>query len=87
MDKNPFMKYVMKGNKKEDIFHSSAYGKAQNGAGMGVASTESFAKRRAVDLNRRVVRGYGESGVVNNSRAQGPKAKPYTPISPEKYKA
>ena len=82
MAKNPFMKYVMKDKGKEDILHSSAMGRAQSGAGMGVASTESFATRRAVDESRRMVRGYGDSGVMNGARIQGPKAKPYTP--PEK---
>lgn len=79
--KNPFLKYVMK-EKKEDIFHSSAYGKAQNGGTMGAASVESFEERMKVDKNRQIVRGYNDSRVANGMYANGPRAKQYVP--PEK---
>ena len=79
--KNPFIKYVMK-DKKEDIFHSSAYGKAQNGEVIGVASTESFDERMKVEQNRQVVQGYNDSAIVNGTYKNGPKAKKYVP--PEK---
>ena len=74
--KNPLFKYVMKEN-KEDVFHSSAYGKAQNGASMGAASTQSFAERRRIEQNRQVVKGYGHSGLLNQASANGPRAKVY----------
>ena len=76
------IKRVMKDD-KEDIFHSSAYGKAQNGAGMGVSSVESFAARRKIDQNRRVVKGYGDSNLVGQAISNGPRAKTYTPPAPE----
>ncbi len=76
MDKNPFLKYVMKAEKGE-VFHSSAYGKAQNGAAMGVASTESFAKRKMMEQNRQRVRGYRDAEVVSQARAGAPRARTY----------
>lgn len=75
---NPFIKYVMK-EKKEDIFHSSAYGKAQNGEAIGAASTEGFNDRMKIDRNRQIVKGYNDSRVVNGAYANGPKAKKYVP--------
>ena len=75
------IKRVMKDD-KEDIFHSSAYGKAQNGAGMGASSTESFAARRKIDQNRQVVKGYGNSNLVGQAIGNGPRAKAYTPPTP-----
>ena len=54
--KNPFIKYVMK-DEKEDIFHSSAYGKAQNGGAMGVTSAQSFSERMKIEKNGRLCEG------------------------------
>lgn len=79
--KNPFLKYVMK-EKKENIFHSSAYGKAQNAEAIGAASVESFEERMKVDKNRQIVKGYNDSRIVNGMYANGPRAKQYVP--PEK---
>ena len=76
--KNPFLKYVVK-EEKDNIFHSSAYGKAQNEGAIGTASTESFEDRLKVEHNRKVVRGYNDSQIVNAAYANGPKAKQYTP--------
>jgi len=81
IQKNPFLKYVMK-DKKEDVFHSSAYAKAQNGSALGAASTESYQVRVNVYQNRSKVRGYGDSELMRGARMNGPKAKTYTP--PEK---
>lgn len=79
MEKNPLLKYVMKA-KKEDVVHSSAYGKAQSGGGIGVASTQSFAKRMEIEKKRNLVRGYGDAGVVGQARAaSGVRAKKYEP--------
>ena len=63
---NPFLKRLMKEEKK-DVMHSSAYGQAQNVGGMGVASTESFEKRRKIDMGRTQVRRYGESKVAHQT--------------------
>lgn len=79
--KNPFMKYVMK-EKKENIFHSSEYGKAQSADKIGAASSETFSERMKTEKNRQIVRGYNDSRVVTGAYANGPRAKKYTP--PEK---
>ena len=81
IQKNPFLKYLIKDEKK-DIFHSSAYAKAQNGAAMGAASTESFKVRVNINQNRQVVRGYGDSKIMMDTNKNAPRAKVYTP--PEK---
>ncbi len=78
---NPFLKYVMKNDKKEDVFHSSAYGKAQNGGSMGASSTQSFAERKAVHENRKIVGGYSKSGILGQAAANGPRPKVFTPPS------
>ena len=65
--------------KKEDIFHSSEYGKAQSAEAMGAASTESFGERMKMEQNRRIVQGYNDSRVVNGAYANGPKVKKYVP--------
>lgn len=67
----------MKDDKKEDIFHSSAYGVSQNGQGIGVSSTESFETRQKIDNNRQFVQGYKDSGMVR-SMPGTPRAKTYT---------
>ncbi|MBR3172835.1 hypothetical protein IKF21_02930 [Candidatus Saccharibacteria bacterium] len=64
MDKNPFLDRLMKEESK-DVVHSSAYAQAQNAEGIGAASTQSFATRRAIEQNRKMVRGYRDSKVVN----------------------
>ena len=86
MDKNPFLERLMK-DKTEDVAHSSAYAQAQNKGNIGVASTESFAKRRAIDRNRMAVRRYGESKVVTETgsgviTAKKFEAEPHTPATP-----
>lgn len=81
IQKNPFLKYVMK-DSKEDVFHSSAYAKAQNGATMGAASAETYQMRKSLEQNRQVVRGYQDSNIMKGVGGNGPRAKTYTP--PEK---
>lgn len=81
IQKNPFLKYLIKDEKK-DIFHSSAYAKAQSGNAFGAASTESFKVRVNVNQNRQVVRGYRDSRVMTEANKNAPRAKAYTP--PEK---
>ena len=78
IQKNPFLKYVIKDN-KEDVFHSSGYAKVQNGASFGAASSESYQVRVNINQNRQKVRGYGDSEIMAGARSQGPKAKTYTP--------
>ena len=79
--KNPFIKYVVK-EKKEDIFHSSAYGKAQNGGIIGVASAQSFSERMKIEKNRRIVQAYNDSRVAEQRFNGGVRAKQY--VAPEK---
>lgn len=85
--KDLILKYV-KQDKKEDIFHSSPYGRAQSGSSMGAASTETFSSRKALDQQRQIVRRYGESRIANNVITSGPRAKsspspkPSTPPAP-----
>ena len=79
---NPFLKRLMKKETKEDIFHSSAYGRAQNDDKVGSASVESFRQRQIIAKNRKVVKGYGDSQLGNFGVRNGQGAKAYTP--PEK---
>ena len=76
MDTNPLLDRLMDVD-KEDVVHSSAYAKAQNTGGMGADSVESFERRRVVDQNRTVVRGYHDSKIANATRGMGLKASKY----------
>ena len=76
--KNPFLKYLIK-DKKEDVFHSSAYAKAQSGASIGAASTESYQVRVNVSQNRQRVRGYSNSDIMANAGGGMRKAEVYKP--------
>ena len=66
-------------DKKEDVFHSSAYAKAQNGTALGAASTESYQVRVNIDKNRTKVRGYGDSEIMTGAHSNGPRVKTYEP--------
>lgn len=66
-------------DKKEDVFHSSAYAKAQNGGSLGAASTESYQVRVNINQNRSRVKGYGDSELMMGAHNAGLKAKAYTP--------
>lgn len=81
MDENGDLirRYVQKNDKMEDIFHSSAYGKAQSGQGIGTTTAQSFKQRQEIEERRNMVRGYGDSSVVNEARAKGPRARVYVP--------
>ena len=70
MDRNPFLKRLMK-DTKSDVVHSSAYAKAQNAGGIGSASVQSFAERQAIESNRTIVKGYKDSRVVNDAIGSG----------------
>lgn len=76
---DPLLKYVMKNDKKEDIFHTSTYGRAQSGQGFGATSNQTYNARMAVEQNRRMVKGYDDAGIVNQARGNAPRAKTYTP--------
>ena len=84
IQKNPFLKYMMKDEKK-DVFHSSAYAKAQSGETIGSASVEDFRVRVNVNQNRQIVRGYRDSKIMTDANKNAPKAKAYTP--PEQHAA
>ena len=76
---NLISKFLSK-SKKEDVVHTSAYGIAQNEGGIGVASVQSFGARMQIEKNRNKVRGYNDSRVVAQAKADsGVKAKVYTP--------
>lgn len=66
-------------DKKEDVFHSSAYAKTQNGGSLGAASTESYQVRVNINQNRSRVKGYGDSELMMGAHNAGLKAKAYTP--------
>ena len=78
IQKNPFLKYLVK-DKKEDIFHSSGYAKAQSGASLGAASSESFQVRVNINQNRQRVRGYNDSRIMTETRNRDMRAKTFTP--------
>lgn len=80
MEVNPFLKRMMKVD-NSDIFHSSAYGSAQSGSGMGATSSRSFSDRMKVENSRRVVKGYGSSSIANSAIGNGPRAKVCAPSS------
>lgn len=69
------LKYVMKNDKKQDIFHSSGYAKSQSGANFGAAGADSFEERKNIEEQRKFIRGYRNSKIVNSfygvKRAQG----------------
>ena len=49
---------------KEDVFHSSAYAKAQSGATLGAASSESYQVRVNINQNRQNIKGYKNSELM-----------------------
>lgn len=83
MDKNPLLKYVMKA-KTEDVIHSTAYAGTQNQR-IGVASSESFTSRRAIDQNRTTIGGYDKSKIITDAKSNAPKPKVYEPPKENSY--
>ena len=57
--------HIFKHDKKQDLLHSSGYAQVQNGATMGASSAESFTERQKIDENRRFVKGYRNSRIMN----------------------
>ena len=76
MEKNPFLKYLIK-EKKEDVLHTSAYAKVQNGTGFGASSSQSFEDRQKIEANRQIVRGYNDSKLMQQARVSAPRATTY----------
>lgn len=76
--KNPFVKMLIR-DQKSDIFHTSAYAKAQSGSSFGAASSESFAARQKIDQNRQNIRKYNDSRVAAQRFDNAPRPKEYTP--------
>lgn len=71
--------YVMKDDKKSEIFHSSGYAEAQNGANIGTASTGlSMAERKALEEKRQFVAKYNHSGMFSETFSNR-KAKKFDP--------
>lgn len=52
---------------KQDIVHSSAYGKAQSAENIGTASAESFVARKAMEASRQAIQKYKDSEVVGGA--------------------
>ena len=60
-------KYVHRGRTTKDIVHTSGYAKVAASGTFGSSSRESFSERRAVDQNRKIVRGYRNSRILGES--------------------
>ncbi len=57
--------FAMKNDKKDEFFHSSSYGSAQNEGNIGTASTGlTMAERDAIESKRKFVQKYNESSLV-----------------------
>ena len=55
-------------DKKDDFFHSTSYGSAQNEGNIGTASTGlTMAEREAIDAKRKFVQKYNESSLVGET--------------------
>ena len=76
MDKNPFLKRLMK-VKTKDVIHSTSYANSQN-QGIGTASSETFSARQAVDQNRTTIKGYRDAKIVTEGFNKREKAKTFT---------
>lgn len=66
MTNNPLLGRLIN-EEKQDIVHSSAYGKAQSAENIGTASAESFAARKAMEASRQAIRKYKDSKVVDGA--------------------
>lgn len=63
------LKYAMKNDKKEEIFHSSGYARAQAGDNFGAAGGETFDARRDIETDRKYIQGYKNSRITNEYRS------------------
>lgn len=72
--------YVMKNDKKSEIFHSSGYAEAQNGSSIGTASTGlSMAERKALEKKRQFVAKYNTSEMLSETFSNRKMAKKFDP--------
>ena len=72
--------YVMKDDKKSEIFHSSGYAEAQSGEKIGTASSGlSMAKRKALEEKRQFVQKYNNSGMLSESFSNRKMTKRFNP--------
>ena len=76
---NSILKYVMRKEKKSNVFHTSSFGVAQSGDGIGASSSQSFSDRMKIDRSRQTVRGYEDAEIVRGTRNTELRAKPYEP--------
>lgn len=51
---------------KQDAFHSSGFAKIASGNRVGAVSRETFAQRRQLDINRRIINNYRQSNFGQN---------------------
>lgn len=58
--------YAVKHTDRQDFMHSSGYAKTQNGGSFGAASTESFAVRQSIEEQRKFIKGYRNSRIMND---------------------
>lgn len=74
-------KYAMQHDDKAEIFHTSAYAQAQANEAIGAAAgTESFQVRQELENQRKFVRGYKDSKLMQGTfTARGERAKTWTP--------
>lgn len=64
------LKYAMKNDKKEEIFHSSGYARAQAGQNFGAAGNgETFDTRKDIETDRKYIQGYKHSRITNEYRS------------------
>lgn len=79
----PLLKYVNDPD-KDEVFHTSAFARAQNGGHLGAASSETFTARRSLDQNRQFVRNYGDSKLATAGNP-GLHAKAYDPTAQPRF--
>ncbi|MBR3138706.1 hypothetical protein IKG38_01695 [Candidatus Saccharibacteria bacterium] len=60
---------------KDEILHSSLYGRAQNKDGFGTTSYSAFKDRLEVDRNRKTIRGYRDAQIVNEASINSHKSR------------
>ena len=60
--------FVTRNDKKDDFFHSSSYGTAQNSGSIGTASTGmTMAERQAIEEKRKYVQKYNNSKIFEST--------------------
>ncbi len=61
-------KFTMKNNQKDEYFHSSSYGSAQNSGNIGTASVGlTMEERKAIESKRQFVAKYNESNLFEST--------------------